>query len=51
MRKKLSNEQLSLHLIAGTRTVLIAIDVAANKIQGLLGFAIKRIDLSTQKEV
>ena len=50
MRVRVQNDELSLHLIAGTHTVLIAIDVPECKTVGLLGFASHRVDDATKKQ-
>lgn len=50
MRSKATDGTLSLHLIAGTSAVLIAIDISPAGTKGLLGFAIRRIDHLDKKE-
>lgn len=44
MRKKETNDQLSVQAIAGTHVVLLGIDLPMAKCSGLLGFAIRRHD-------
>jgi phosphatidylserine/phosphatidylglycerophosphate/cardiolipin synthase-like enzyme len=44
MRKKAKQGPLSVQAIAGTYVVLLGIDLAETAIQGILGFAIERID-------
>jgi len=44
MRKQVSNKGISVHIIAGTHGVLLAMNATENAKTGLLGFAIKRTD-------
>ncbi|MGD9397165.1 MAG: phospholipase D-like domain-containing protein [Candidatus Thorarchaeota archaeon] len=50
MRVRQKTRYLSVHLISGTYVVLIGINVEEEILDGLLGFAIRRIDHTEQEE-
>ena len=50
MRASQSADGLTVRLIAGTRVVLVAMSLSAEKRPGCLGFAIERTDLSPQAD-
>lgn len=50
MRKKGTNDYLSVNVIAGTYVVILGIDVTEAATNGLLGFAIHRTDHSEKEE-
>ena len=44
MRKRERNSRISVHAIAGTHVVLLGIDLDESAIEGVLGFAVERVD-------
>ena len=49
MRNRAKNQKISVHAIAGTEVVLLGLDATDEAKQGLLGFAINRLDRESGK--